>query len=84
MCSIGGEMFIVSLLCFGKAFFSIYSSDSEGTFETPEAESPSVTNLLGQLDNSKHTGEMTKLLGKFSVLILLKLFTCLFMFSHHF
>ncbi|CAI5650467.1 transforming acidic coiled-coil-containing protein 1 isoform X3 [Oreochromis niloticus] len=30
-------------------------SDSEGTFETPEAESPSVVKLLGQLDNSSHT-----------------------------
>ncbi|XP_008280238.1 transforming acidic coiled-coil-containing protein 1 isoform X2 [Stegastes partitus] len=31
-------------------------SDSEGTFETPEAESPGVVKLLGQLDNSNHTG----------------------------
>ncbi|XP_061762411.1 transforming acidic coiled-coil-containing protein 1-like isoform X2 [Nerophis ophidion] len=31
------------------------SSDSEGTFETPEAESPGVVNLLSQLDNSTHT-----------------------------
>ncbi|XP_068994484.1 transforming acidic coiled-coil-containing protein 1-like isoform X2 [Embiotoca jacksoni] len=30
------------------------NSDSEGTFETPEAESPCVVNLLGQLDNSSH------------------------------
>uniref|UniRef100_A0A3P8NCW8 Transforming acidic coiled-coil-containing protein C-terminal domain-containing protein n=1 Tax=Astatotilapia calliptera TaxID=8154 RepID=A0A3P8NCW8_ASTCA len=30
-------------------------SDSEGTFETPEAESPSVVKLLGQLDNSNHS-----------------------------
>ncbi|XP_017269414.1 transforming acidic coiled-coil-containing protein 1 isoform X3 [Kryptolebias marmoratus] len=29
-----------------------YNSDSEGTFETPEAESPGVVELLGQLDNS--------------------------------
>lgn len=28
------------------------NSDSEGTFETPEAESPDVGKLLGQLDNS--------------------------------
>lgn len=31
------------------------NSDSEGTFETPEAESPSVVKLLSQLDNSNHT-----------------------------
>lgn len=31
------------------------NSDSEGTFETPEAESPGVAKLLGQLDNSNHT-----------------------------
>lgn len=31
------------------------NSDSEGTFETPEAESPCVVNLLSQLDNSNHT-----------------------------
>ncbi|KAM8761390.1 transforming acidic coiled-coil-containing protein 1-like isoform 2-T2 [Acanthopagrus schlegelii] len=31
------------------------NSDSEGTFETPEAESPGVVKLLGQLDNSNHT-----------------------------
>ncbi|MED6273011.1 hypothetical protein CHARACLAT_002407 [Characodon lateralis] len=31
------------------------NSDSEGTFETPEAESPVVVNLLGQLDNSNNT-----------------------------
>ncbi|XP_035514477.1 transforming acidic coiled-coil-containing protein 1-like isoform X3 [Morone saxatilis] len=30
-------------------------SDSEGTFETPEAESPGVVKLLSQLDNSNHT-----------------------------
>ncbi|XP_029295690.1 transforming acidic coiled-coil-containing protein 1-like isoform X2 [Cottoperca gobio] len=30
-------------------------SDSEGTFETPEAESPGVVKLLTQLDNSNHT-----------------------------
>lgn len=30
------------------------NSDSEGTFETPEAESPGVAKLLGQLDNSNH------------------------------
>ncbi|XP_047237602.1 transforming acidic coiled-coil-containing protein 1-like isoform X3 [Girardinichthys multiradiatus] len=30
-------------------------SDSEGTFETPEAESPVVVNLLGQLDNLNNT-----------------------------
>lgn len=31
------------------------NSDSEGTFETPEAESPAgVAKLLGQLDNSNH------------------------------
>uniref|UniRef100_A0A3P9KSX8 Transforming acidic coiled-coil-containing protein C-terminal domain-containing protein n=1 Tax=Oryzias latipes TaxID=8090 RepID=A0A3P9KSX8_ORYLA len=30
-------------------------SDSEGTFETPEAESPVVEKLLGHLDNSSHT-----------------------------
>uniref|UniRef100_A0A3Q1HDX5 Transforming acidic coiled-coil containing protein 1 n=1 Tax=Acanthochromis polyacanthus TaxID=80966 RepID=A0A3Q1HDX5_9TELE len=29
-------------------------SDSEGTFETPETESPGVVKLLGQLDNSSH------------------------------
>ncbi|MEQ2161302.1 hypothetical protein GOODEAATRI_008355 [Goodea atripinnis] len=31
------------------------NSDSEGTFETPEAESPVVVNLLAQLDNSNNT-----------------------------
>ncbi|XP_035514474.1 transforming acidic coiled-coil-containing protein 1-like isoform X1 [Morone saxatilis] len=31
------------------------NSDSEGTFETPEAESPGVVKLLSQLDNSNHT-----------------------------
>ncbi|XP_010731998.2 transforming acidic coiled-coil-containing protein 1 isoform X3 [Larimichthys crocea] len=30
-------------------------SDSEGNFETPEAESPCVVNLLSQLENSNHT-----------------------------
>ncbi|KAM9393269.1 transforming acidic coiled-coil-containing protein 1-like isoform 2-T2 [Pholidichthys leucotaenia] len=30
-------------------------SDSEGTYGTPEAESPGVVKLLGQLDNSSHT-----------------------------
>ncbi|XP_035022056.2 transforming acidic coiled-coil-containing protein 1 isoform X3 [Hippoglossus stenolepis] len=32
------------------------NSDSEGTFETPEAESPGVVKLLNQLDNCNHTG----------------------------
>ncbi|XP_069379945.1 transforming acidic coiled-coil-containing protein 1 isoform X7 [Paralichthys olivaceus] len=32
------------------------SSDSEGAFETPEAESPGVVKLLNQLDNCNHTG----------------------------
>ncbi|XP_077417927.1 transforming acidic coiled-coil-containing protein 1-like isoform X2 [Vanacampus margaritifer] len=32
-------------------------SDSEGTYETPEAESPGVVNLLNQLDNSGHTDQ---------------------------
>lgn len=31
------------------------NSDSEGTFETPEAESPDMGKLLGQLDNSNLT-----------------------------
>ncbi|XP_041855356.1 transforming acidic coiled-coil-containing protein 1-like isoform X2 [Melanotaenia boesemani] len=31
------------------------NSDSEGTFETPEAESPGVVKLMGQLDNSNQT-----------------------------
>ncbi|XP_023269337.1 transforming acidic coiled-coil-containing protein 1-like isoform X2 [Seriola lalandi dorsalis] len=31
------------------------NSDSEGAFETPEAESPGVVKLLSQLDNSNHT-----------------------------
>ncbi|XP_040050554.2 transforming acidic coiled-coil-containing protein 1 isoform X1 [Gasterosteus aculeatus] len=31
------------------------NSDSEGTFGTPEAESPGVLKLLSQLDNSHHT-----------------------------
>ncbi|XP_007559293.1 transforming acidic coiled-coil-containing protein 1 isoform X1 [Poecilia formosa] len=31
------------------------NSDSEGAFETPEAESPVVVNLLSQLDNSNNT-----------------------------
>lgn len=31
------------------------NSDSEGTYETPEAESPGVVKLLSQLDNSNHT-----------------------------
>ncbi|XP_054905026.1 transforming acidic coiled-coil-containing protein 1-like isoform X2 [Poeciliopsis prolifica] len=30
-------------------------SDSEGAFETPEAESPAVVNLLSQLDNTNNT-----------------------------
>lgn len=30
------------------------NSDSEGAFETPEAESPGVAKLLGQLDTSNH------------------------------
>ncbi|KAK2837329.1 hypothetical protein Q5P01_014541 [Channa striata] len=30
------------------------NSDSEGNFETPEAESPGVVKLLSQLDNSSH------------------------------
>ncbi|XP_035495919.1 transforming acidic coiled-coil-containing protein 1 isoform X2 [Scophthalmus maximus] len=34
----------------------IRCSDSEGTFETPEAESPGVVKHLSQLDNSNHTG----------------------------
>ncbi|KAL3063156.1 hypothetical protein OYC64_002855 [Pagothenia borchgrevinki] len=33
-----------------------YNSDSEGTFETPEAESPGVVKHLSQLDNSNYTG----------------------------
>ncbi|XP_019956620.1 transforming acidic coiled-coil-containing protein 1 isoform X3 [Paralichthys olivaceus] len=32
------------------------NSDSEGAFETPEAESPGVVKLLNQLDNCNHTG----------------------------
>ncbi|XP_074525984.1 transforming acidic coiled-coil-containing protein 1-like isoform X3 [Halichoeres trimaculatus] len=32
-----------------------YNSDSEGAFETPEAESPGVVKLLSQLDNSNQT-----------------------------
>ncbi|XP_060927428.1 transforming acidic coiled-coil-containing protein 1-like isoform X1 [Limanda limanda] len=32
------------------------NSDSEGTFETPEAESPGLVKLLNQLDNCNHTG----------------------------
>ncbi|XP_060894047.1 transforming acidic coiled-coil-containing protein 1-like isoform X1 [Labrus mixtus] len=32
------------------------NSDSEGTFETPEAESPGVVKLLSQLDNSNQSG----------------------------
>ncbi|XP_051923831.1 transforming acidic coiled-coil-containing protein 1-like isoform X2 [Hippocampus zosterae] len=32
-------------------------SDSEGTYETPEAESPGVVKLLSQLDNSTHTDQ---------------------------
>ncbi|XP_056275755.1 transforming acidic coiled-coil-containing protein 1-like isoform X2 [Pseudoliparis swirei] len=31
------------------------NSDSEGAFDTPEAESPGVVKLLSQLDNSTHT-----------------------------
>ncbi|XP_029916115.1 transforming acidic coiled-coil-containing protein 1-like isoform X2 [Myripristis murdjan] len=31
-------------------------SDSEGNYETPEAESPGVVKLLTQLDNSSHAG----------------------------
>ncbi|KAJ0019365.1 hypothetical protein NQD34_006934 [Periophthalmus magnuspinnatus] len=30
------------------------NSDSEGAFDTPEAESPGVAKLLGQLDNTNH------------------------------
>lgn len=37
--------------------FSLHSSDSEGTFGTPEAESPGVEKILARLDNSNHTGE---------------------------
>uniref|UniRef100_A0A1A7WHC0 Transforming, acidic coiled-coil containing protein 1 n=1 Tax=Iconisemion striatum TaxID=60296 RepID=A0A1A7WHC0_9TELE len=33
------------------------TSDSEGTFETPEAESPGVVERLEQLDNSNHTAD---------------------------
>lgn len=37
---------------------SLHSSDSEGTFGTPEAESPpGVEKILAKLDNSNHTGE---------------------------
>ncbi|CAL1615989.1 unnamed protein product [Knipowitschia caucasica] len=32
------------------------NSDSEGTYDTPEAESPGVSKLLGRLDHSPHTG----------------------------
>lgn len=46
----------VSCLC-------LHSSDSEGTFETPEAESPGVAKLLGQLDNSNQTGELLQVWG---------------------
>lgn len=38
-------------------FLFFHSSDSEGTFDTPE-ESPGVEKQLGQLENSNHTGEM--------------------------
>ncbi|XP_019722499.1 transforming acidic coiled-coil-containing protein 1-like isoform X2 [Hippocampus comes] len=34
------------------------NSDSEGTYETPEAESPGVVKLLSQLDNSAHTDQV--------------------------
>ncbi|XP_057688125.1 transforming acidic coiled-coil-containing protein 1-like isoform X1 [Corythoichthys intestinalis] len=33
------------------------NSDSEGTYETPEVESPSVVNLLSQLDNATNTDQ---------------------------
>ncbi|GAA6225854.1 transforming acidic coiled-coil-containing protein 1 isoform X1 [Lates japonicus] len=36
------------------------NSDSEGTFETPEAESPGVVKLLSQLDNCNRTGEFAQ------------------------
>ncbi len=57
--------------CFVKGFLSLslHSSDSEGTFGTPEAESPGVVKLLSQLDNSNHTGEMAQLFGWLRALI---------------
>ncbi|KAL0979315.1 hypothetical protein UPYG_G00183560 [Umbra pygmaea] len=36
------------------------TSDSEGTFETPEVESPGLVNDLTQLDNSAHTEALTR------------------------
>lgn len=42
---------------------SLHSSDSEGTFGTPEAESPGVEKMLAKLDNSSHTGEEVQVSG---------------------
>lgn len=42
--------FLVNVFC------CFHSSDSEGTFDTPE-ESPGVEKQLGQLENSNYTGE---------------------------
>ncbi|XP_053725956.1 transforming acidic coiled-coil-containing protein 1-like isoform X2 [Synchiropus splendidus] len=42
-------------------------SDSEGTFETPEAESPGVVKLLDQLNNCENTGTRNHFLDKNSI-----------------
>lgn len=47
-----------------KVRCSLHSSDSEGTFGTPEAESPpGVEKILANLDNSNHTGEKDQVSG---------------------
>nr|XP_046203112.1 transforming acidic coiled-coil-containing protein 1-like isoform X2 [Oncorhynchus gorbuscha] len=46
------------------------SSDSEGNFETPEAESPGLLNDLTQLDNSAHT-VLTRDVGQLTPRLLL-------------
>ncbi|KAM8866105.1 transforming acidic coiled-coil-containing protein 1-like [Synchiropus picturatus] len=43
------------------------NSDSEGTFETPEAESPGVVKLLDQLNNCENTGTRNHFLDNNSI-----------------
>ncbi|KAM9810930.1 transforming acidic coiled-coil-containing protein 1-like [Neosynchiropus ocellatus] len=46
----------------GAATMDDDNSDSEGTFETPEAESPGVVKLLDQLSNCENTGTINHFL----------------------
>lgn len=50
-----GEL-VIFLPLLVNVFCCLHSSDSEGTFDTPE-ESPGVEKQLGQLENSNYTGE---------------------------